>query len=186
MAVEAEAVLLIMNQCDTIIADPGIRGVKCDGAELAARKIKPQKGLGCGSYRLPVAENQSVRIFEDGRQIGVRVGRLDEVAAKGQGRIKAKEGRLYFSRSDGTAPESNGRRYTFDTPVVVPSSILWGGRVIFGRRCSLDWAQSGQGFPRLCSSRGVLQRSGCKHAACVMMERGSPIGVSGILWCQIV
>jgi hypothetical protein len=53
----------------------------------------------------------SLRLFEDGREIGPAHARHDHIAESGAGRFSHWGMDLYFSSSDGTDPRDNGREY---------------------------------------------------------------------------
>ena len=64
-----------------------------------------------------------VRLFESGRELGPPHAFHKEIASRGGGRFSHWQEGLFFSSSDNTSPNENGRRYT----LLVPSrlAMLW-------------------------------------------------------------
>lgn len=55
----------------------------------------------------------SMRLFEDGVELGPAHSAHAEIRERGQGRFSHWNNALYFSSSDGTDPRTNGRTYTY-------------------------------------------------------------------------
>ncbi|MEQ7799389.1 pectate lyase [Pedobacter sp. ASV1-7] len=71
----------------------------------------------------------SLRVFENGVEIGPAHSSHADIRAKGKGRFSHKSGFLFLSASDNSNPKSNGKKYTYTVngqgvttppPVVVP------------------------------------------------------------------
>jgi len=86
-------------------------------------RITTENGL-CYNYHLGPAypgdglESEGVaastlRLFEDGRELGPAHAPHAEIRRQGKGRFSHWKGLLYFSSSDGNDPRTNGRRYTW-------------------------------------------------------------------------
>ncbi|MEJ6981353.1 right-handed parallel beta-helix repeat-containing protein [Pedobacter sp. P351] len=79
----------------------------------------------------------TIRIFEDGKEIGPAHSVHNDVRTSGQGRFSHWGTKIYFSASDNTNPKTNGRKYTYTnatatvalstTPLDVSSSVSDGG-----------------------------------------------------------
>ncbi|WP_316748983.1 pectate lyase [Pedobacter gandavensis] len=55
----------------------------------------------------------TVRVFENGKEIGPGHSSHDEIRAKGNGRFSHKSGFLFLSASDNSNPKTNGKKYTY-------------------------------------------------------------------------
>jgi hypothetical protein len=93
---------------------------------LRTEKMIPKTGnTAYARLPLPVSEVRSGYLLEDGRSIGILSTFVDDVKTLGAGRYKVKEGKLYFSSSDGSDPRRNGRSYHFVFPKAVPDIFFW-------------------------------------------------------------
>jgi pectate lyase len=69
----------------------------------------------------------TLRIFENGKELGPGHSLHADIRAKGKGLFSHWAGNLYFSSSDNTDPRKNGRKYTYTfggTSVVVPPTTV--------------------------------------------------------------
>lgn len=55
----------------------------------------------------------TVKVFENGVEIGPAHSSHDEIRTKGKGRFSHKSGFLYLSASDNSNPKTNGKKYTY-------------------------------------------------------------------------
>jgi hypothetical protein len=60
----------------------------------------------------PQQENSTLMIYEDGRPLGPAHSQHDNIRKMGEGRFSHWEEALYFSTSDNTDPNNNGRKYS--------------------------------------------------------------------------
>ena len=89
-------------------------------AELPARPFLHEKDncwishtvVNCDSDNLKFPASSQVRLFENDVELGPAHSIHDDIRKSGRGRFSLWAGQLYFSASDNTNPNLNGRKYT--------------------------------------------------------------------------
>ncbi|MEN6403903.1 MAG: PKD domain-containing protein [Armatimonadia bacterium] len=101
--------------------DKGYRYLTAQSGTIPPTQANPELGF-CYTYQLgPLFPGDGIkdspastlRLFEDGKDIGPAHAPHVDIREKGQGRYSHWSTALYFSASDNSDPRTNGRRYTW-------------------------------------------------------------------------
>lgn len=88
-----------------------------------------------------------LRLWEDGRELILKVRHLESVRDLGQGRWVHRDGRVIFTASDNTDPRTNGRAYAVTHPVAY--GTLWSrtALLVFTAACAGLWRLRASALP---------------------------------------
>jgi hypothetical protein len=68
----------------------------------------------------------AIRLYEDNISLWPADATKSQIATQGRGSYFVKQGRLFFSTSDNSNPETNGRVYSISWPTLIRKRFQWG------------------------------------------------------------